>query len=116
MRSLGQVLRNFFSSLTLEPVLFVYNAGFILVMGPQIDTDFQYKKICEVELGLNVETCANLTAFPDLNEEVTDRVNHFQMYQEWIKNVPSVFFALIPLEDWTIISGKVLQNGLVQIM
>ena len=95
MRSLGPVLGKFFSTLTLEPVLFIYNAGLILVTGPQIDTDFQYKKICEVELGLSVETCANLTAFPDLNEEVTDRVNHFQMYQEWIKNVPSVAFSLI---------------------
>ena len=88
-------VKNGVHSLSLEPVIFLYSIGMVVFNGPQVETDFQFKKVCEVELGYNVSICDNLPDFPDVNTEVTDIVNRFQIRLGWAKSGLTLFFALI---------------------
>ena len=87
-------VKNSVGSLSLEPVIFLFSIGMTVFYGPQVETDFQFKKVCEVELGHNMSTCDNLPAFPDVNTEVTDIVTTFQIRLGWAKSGLTLFFAL----------------------
>ena len=84
-------------NITIEPVLFVYAFGLGVVAGAQINTNLLIWKMCHMELGHPNETCANLSndAYKDIEEEVQENVNNFQMKSQWISSVPIIFFSLI---------------------
>jgi len=84
-------------NITIEPVLFVYAFGLGVVAGAQINTNLLIWKICNLELKYPEDVCGNLSndAYKEIEEEVQENVNNFQMKSQWISSVPIIFFSII---------------------
>lgn len=92
-----QSVKEFFQSITIEPVVFLFQFGIFAVKGAQLPTNLLIWKICVMELGYPESVCNNLTLEEnkDIESEVQKHVNHFQMTSQWLGSVPAVIFALI---------------------
>jgi MFS family permease len=93
----SEVIVRQIKNITIEPVLVFYAFGLGVVAGAQINTNLLILKICHMELGYSKDICGNLSndAYKDIEEEVQENVNNFQMKSQWISSVPIIFFSLI---------------------
>ncbi len=85
-------LIDFWNSLTLEPVIFVFSFAWSILAGAQLQTNLLMWKVCHLEKGYNETICDNLTLdeYEDIQTEVQKRVNNFDMVRYIDKQVVNV--------------------------
>ena len=81
--------------ISLEPTTLFKKLSEAIDNGAQITQDLLIWKMCRHELNYTESECANLTddAFEDINVDVQQHVNNFEMISQWLNTAPSLFFA-----------------------
>ena len=95
------MIRQILNRITLEPLIFLFTFGSVILDGAQIQTNLLLWKICHLELNYTEDICSNLTL--DENNatmiEVQERANSFLMISEWLSAAPAFI--------WCLFSGKI---------
>ena len=98
------MIRQILNRITLEPLIFLFTFGSVILDGAQIQTNLLLWKICHLELNYTEDICSNLTL--DENNatmiEVQERANSFLMISEWLSAAPAFI--------WCLFSGKIINN------
>ena len=98
------MIRQILNRITLEPLIFLFTFGMVILDGAQIQTNLLLWKICHLELNYTEDICSNLTL--DENNatmiEVQERANSFLMISEWLSAAPAFI--------WCLFSGKIINN------
>ena len=96
------MIRQILNRITLEPLIFLFTFGMVILDGAQIQTNLLLWKICHLELNYTEDICSNLTL--DENNatmiEVQERANSFLMISEWLSAAPAFI--------WCLFSGKII--------
>ena len=96
------MIRQILNRITLEPLIFLFTFGMVILDGAQIQTNLLLWKICHLELNYTEDICSNLTL--DENNatmiEVQERANSFLMISEWLSSAPAFV--------WCLFSGKII--------
>ena len=98
------MIRQILNRITLEPLIFLFTFGSVILDGAQIQTNLLLWKICHLELNYTEDICSNLTL--DENNatmiEVQERANSFLMISEWLSAAPAFI--------WCLFSGKMINQ------
>jgi MFS family permease len=101
--ALSKVISDTLKTITIEPVIFLFQLGSFILSGAQIPTNVLIYKICHIELNYTNDICDNLGDDSNklIQEEVQVQTNNFQMNAQWITSVPGILFSLYagPLSD-----------------
>lgn len=97
MENLKKSSVDFFKSLTIEPLIFLYSFGLCITAGAQITTNLLIWKFCRLELNHPDDVCDNLASanHTDVEVDVQTHVNNFLMKSQWIGSAPIIFFSCI---------------------
>jgi hypothetical protein len=73
-------IKSEFKSISIEPAVFFYLCGRLIIDGAQLQTNLMIWKICNLELNYSSEICSNLTldVYEDYNVEVQKGVATIQ--------------------------------------
>ena len=100
------MIRQILNRITLEPLIFLFTFGMVILDGAQIQTNLLLWKICHLELNYTEDICSNLTL--DENNatmiEVQERANSFLMISEWLSAAPAFI--------WCLFSGKIINKSM----
>ena len=101
------MIRQILKRITLEPLIFLFTFGMVILRGSQIQTNLLLWKICRLELNYTEDICSNMSSFAHLNpeyndiqNEVQEKANSFLMISEWLSSAPTFI--------WCLFSGKII--------
>ena len=86
-----------FTSLTVEPFIFLFAFGRLIDIGSQVTTNLMIWKICELEFNQTSDTCSNLTLAEneEINHDVQREVATIQSGGLYIGNYLHEFFTCV---------------------
>ncbi len=97
MKNVIHYFYGFFSSITIEPVIFLTALGCSLISGAEISKKLFMFQICSVELNFTIEDCENLTAVMTTTEKISvqESLNNLLMKSQLISSVPAIVYSVI---------------------
>ena len=103
------MIRQILNRITLEPLIFLFTFGMVILGGAKIQTNLLLWKICRLELNYTEDICSNMSSFAHLNpeyndiqNEVQEKANSFLMISEWLSSAPTFI--------WCLFSGKIIKK------
>eukprot|EP00095_Tigriopus_kingsejongensis_P012165 maker-scaffold345_size201316-snap-gene-0.10 protein:Tk12165 transcript:maker-scaffold345_size201316-snap-gene-0.10-mRNA-1 annotation:"YTP1" len=96
MAGIKERLSRYFGSITIEPAIFLYMLGGVIVGGAALNSNLLIQKVCLQEFNYNATICDHLELEENeyFENNVQTRVNNFQMNAQWIGSVPTLVYSL----------------------